>query len=646
MAATAGEESAAGTRAGRVGWRRGLLVILAAAFAFPIAGHVFGGRLAGEGLGVLAGAVLLGYVIYRLPRLRRHFARPGGSLNYPGQRGKGLLRPPSRAPAAHRRWELKLPGSSRRASGSGRSGGSGRKGPGLRLPGSGRKGSGTGPGRKGTGLLRRSRAGTGSGRRGSVLGKPGTGRKGTGLFRRSRAGTGTGTGRKGTGLFRRSRAGTGTGRRRPARSMAGLIAARRRRSGAGTPGTPAGRRKLTRPAAWRRRPRPGSTPGGGPQRLGRRQALRARRAARAAAAGAAGRRKLTKPSTWRKRKPFTAGPGGIQVPRRSLSRPSTWRRPRTPAAAAAAVRRARRQRPGPVRRGLHRIAGTPQQRHNRAAAWKARQAAGKARRLRLARNPYRSRVPWHAPWRIWTRGPGARARFHRWRVNRGHVAPRDARGRRLPWRTRIARRWNIRRGRHRGLGLGQRRLTLRARLARQRARLAAGIARRRTRTPPRSLAAAGRHLPRRLRGRLARLDRRRQDRWARRNQRGGPGAVWRPGTPAPVPAGSRAPAGRAAGMAITGGKGMTDTAAMADEIRSLGGSEFADPQDVHEYLQNVHQMVEALQENLAAKADQMAEMGVHQAYPEAVQEAASGMAGIADQLHSVTAGGVMRGPGG
>ena len=91
---------------------------------------------------------------------------------------------------------------------------------------------------------------------------------------------------------------------------------------------------------------------------------------------------------------------------------------------------------------------------------------------------------------------------------------------------------------------------------------------------------------------------------------------------------------------------MTDTAAMADEIRSLGGSEFADPQDVHEYLQNVHQMVEALQENLAAKADQMAEMGVHQAYPEAVQEAASGMAGIADQLHSVTAGGVMRGPGG
>jgi hypothetical protein len=91
---------------------------------------------------------------------------------------------------------------------------------------------------------------------------------------------------------------------------------------------------------------------------------------------------------------------------------------------------------------------------------------------------------------------------------------------------------------------------------------------------------------------------------------------------------------------------MADTAAMADEIRSMGGSDFADPQDVHDYLSNVHQLVEAMQENLAARADQLDETGVHPAYPAAVREAAGAMSGIADELESVTSGGVMRGPGG
>jgi hypothetical protein len=85
---------------------------------------------------------------------------------------------------------------------------------------------------------------------------------------------------------------------------------------------------------------------------------------------------------------------------------------------------------------------------------------------------------------------------------------------------------------------------------------------------------------------------------------------------------------------------------MADEIRGMGGHDFADPQDVHDYVANVHQLVDAMQENLAARADQLDETGVHPAYPEAVREAAMAMSGIADQLEGVTAGGVMRGPGG
>jgi len=91
---------------------------------------------------------------------------------------------------------------------------------------------------------------------------------------------------------------------------------------------------------------------------------------------------------------------------------------------------------------------------------------------------------------------------------------------------------------------------------------------------------------------------------------------------------------------------MPDTMAMADEIRSMGAGEFTDPDDVNQYLQGVHHLVEAMRENLSAKADALEEMGVHQAYPEALHEAAGQMSGISDQLETMLAGGVMRGPGG
>ena len=89
-----------------------------------------------------------------------------------------------------------------------------------------------------------------------------------------------------------------------------------------------------------------------------------------------------------------------------------------------------------------------------------------------------------------------------------------------------------------------------------------------------------------------------------------------------------------------------DTHAMADEIRSMGGAEFADPQDVHDTLSGMHELVQSMQDVLNGWGLSLAETGAHPAYAEAVQEAAGNMAGIADQLQGVTAGGVMRGPGG
>jgi hypothetical protein len=94
-----------------------------------------------------------------------------------------------------------------------------------------------------------------------------------------------------------------------------------------------------------------------------------------------------------------------------------------------------------------------------------------------------------------------------------------------------------------------------------------------------------------------------------------------------------------------GGSTM-DTHAMADEIRSMGRAEFSDPQDIHDTVAGGHEIVEALQEVLNGWGFTLAETGVHPAYAEAMQEAAVAMSGIADQLASITAGGVMHGPGG
>ena len=88
-----------------------------------------------------------------------------------------------------------------------------------------------------------------------------------------------------------------------------------------------------------------------------------------------------------------------------------------------------------------------------------------------------------------------------------------------------------------------------------------------------------------------------------------------------------------------------DTRAQADQIREMAGYEFADPQDVHDTVSGMHEIIAACQEVLAHWGQTLAETGVHPAYGEAASEAAASMQGIADQLAQVTAGGVMRGPG-
>jgi len=89
-----------------------------------------------------------------------------------------------------------------------------------------------------------------------------------------------------------------------------------------------------------------------------------------------------------------------------------------------------------------------------------------------------------------------------------------------------------------------------------------------------------------------------------------------------------------------------DTASQADQIREMGGHEFSDPQDVHDTLTGMHELVSALEEVLRRWGETLQETGTHPRYAEATSEAAAAMSGIAEELEAVTSGGVMRGPGG
>lgn len=90
---------------------------------------------------------------------------------------------------------------------------------------------------------------------------------------------------------------------------------------------------------------------------------------------------------------------------------------------------------------------------------------------------------------------------------------------------------------------------------------------------------------------------------------------------------------------------MADTQSMAEQIREMGGHEFDDPQDVHDTLTGMHELIAALEEVLRRWGEALQETGTHPRYAETVQEAAAAMSGIAEEVEEVTKGGVMQGPG-
>jgi hypothetical protein len=623
---------ASASRAGHVRWRRRLLFVAAGVLFLLVSLHKFGARDTGMGTAVLGGLALIGFVLFRLPHLRRHFSRNGG-----GGRGPGSLNFPSQVAARQRAKRFRLfrrggagSGGGPRTPGGGRRSGGGLRGPGLPKMFRGRRRSGTGAAFGSAGASRsHSRHSAGSSRRrGGSLFRGGRG--GAGIFRRGhgrsapaggtgsrrRASGGTGARRGHLPVWRRRGAaagGGGTGRRRgmtrtgwgPARRRRPAAAGgggTRRRTAGGTGGTGARRRRWFAP--WRRRPARGSTSTGGGS--GRRTARGTRRGAGRPAGGGPGPRR-------------GSGSGGQPSWRRPVAR-ARWRRanPLNPGHRPwyAPWRRAGgnggpARPPGRVRRGWHRMAGTPAQRHTRHLARVSRRGRVRAARRRARANPYAGTGRWAA------------MRGHRRWWRRQHP---------VGWRTRIARRWRARRGLHRGLGIAR-------------------PGRVRTRRPPRPLLAGARNSPglNRIRhtwlGRgLAGIDRRRQDRWLRRQRRHAPAGVARPRAPQPVVIRTADGAGTSWPPAPQGAR-RAGTSAMANRIREMAGQDLTDPQDVHDSLTGMHELIAALHENLDRWGGQLESSGMHPAYAAALQRAAGSMAGVADRLAEVTAGGVMHGPG-
>jgi len=93
-----------------------------------------------------------------------------------------------------------------------------------------------------------------------------------------------------------------------------------------------------------------------------------------------------------------------------------------------------------------------------------------------------------------------------------------------------------------------------------------------------------------------------------------------------------------------------DVRSMADQIREAGAQEFASPNNVHDVLTSMHEVIQATQEALAGIGHQIDEQpGVVREYGEAAHEAAGSMAGVADGLQEQVGpgitGGAATGPG-
>ena len=612
--------------AGHVRWRRRLLIAVLLVLGVLVFEHRFGGRVTAMSGLALGGLLLAGFVIWRLPHLRRHFGNPNkGSLNFPNQR---------MARQRGHRLQFRGPGgggtASRRRSGSGSGSRSGGLPKAFRRGGSG-SGSRSGPGRRG---------GSGSGRRGSLMrphrssavsparanpagrrkggagsgssrGKSGGLRRGSGSSssrsRRGSAGGGSrgrssaGRGRSG-GLLRRGSAGSSRGRgpggspskgRRFAgasRGRRGLVPASRKSGGGGT-GT---RRRIV--PGWRRKGRAGT--GTGPGRKG-------------ATGGGSTSSPKRRTMPWRR---TGTGPGrnapGRTSSRKRLAVP--WRRNR----AAGGTTLGRPSRRHPVRRARwqRQHAGKPQR--FKAARFRARRVRARAvRNWRAARGHAGGSFP---------RPAGMNALRRRWRIRQGKTVPGG-------WTRNEQRRL----ARRRALMRLPRRQRIRNRLAR--------LTQRRHRPPPRPLARGGKHRGgRRVLNSLAgRADRWRTRRWIRNTRRRRSAAPPPARTPARTVPASRpgapldaSPNGSssAAGSNSPGGKSVANVHDAADQISEMIRN-WMDANDLDQTLEDLHEIPRAIEGAFSRYAEQLSEdTNLKESIPEAVREAAAAMAGIADEL--------------
>jgi hypothetical protein len=80
---------------------------------------------------------------------------------------------------------------------------------------------------------------------------------------------------------------------------------------------------------------------------------------------------------------------------------------------------------------------------------------------------------------------------------------------------------------------------------------------------------------------------------------------------------------------------------MADQIREAGGQEFVSPNNVHDVLTSMHEVIESTQGALADIGRQVDEQpGIIRDYGDAAHEAAGSMSGAADALQQVTGPGI------
>ena len=86
---------------------------------------------------------------------------------------------------------------------------------------------------------------------------------------------------------------------------------------------------------------------------------------------------------------------------------------------------------------------------------------------------------------------------------------------------------------------------------------------------------------------------------------------------------------------------MASAQQAADAIGDIH-MEWNDANDLDEVVMNISSVITALQEKVQRLGDGLEETALRETYGAAVKEAAASLSGIADHLHSVVGGGVLR----